>query len=194
MRSYLAGTALVFIVSALTASGWLFGIAWLLRIVNDGTLMQMNTAISFLSLSAAIALYRFGDWAAMLSVPAVALGFLTLLEYATGYSLGVDTLFIAHHAMPGITAGRMGENTALCFVLLSTPLYYARGHVIARISIVASLVLSAAGLIGHILGADKLYTWGAPIGIGMAITTGVSFLILGAIEYRDRFNSRTVRI
>lgn len=188
MRLYLAGIALVFVSAFCTALGWLFGSSGLLAFVNDGTLMQMNTALCFLCLTSALGFRLVGNWAALLTIPTVAFGFLTLFEYAAGLNLGIDKAFIPHHVMPGIIAGRMGLNTALSFVLLSTPLYYSRGHFIARACIIGALFLSTVGLFGYVLGIDKLYTWGSPIGIGMSLTTALSLLVLGGAEYIDRFS------
>lgn len=187
MIGYFFGILTVLVNAIITVIGWLIGWSFALIALNDGTLMQLNTAGCIILVALALTVVKFKGWGALISGPAVVLCFLTLFEYSSGLNLHIDTMLVPFHMVHGIVPGRMGMNTALSIVLLSVPLYYSRGHIIARSCIISALVLATVGLIGHMLGYDKLYTWGAPIGIGMANTTAGSLLILGAIEFRDRF-------
>lgn len=190
MTGYFIGAIAVLVNAIFTAIGWLIGWAFALTVLNDGTRMQLTTASCLALIAVALAVVKFKGWGALITGPAVIFCFLTLFEYSSGIDLHIDIMFVPHHVMSGIVPSRMGMNTALSIVLLSAPLYYSSGHIISRVCIISALVFASIGLIGHMLGYDKLYTWGAPIGIGMANTTAGSLLILGAIEFRDRFKAK----
>jgi len=149
--------------------------------------MKVNTAVALLACAGALVLRnlfphqiigrRAGDALAMLSLT---LGALTLVEYATGHNLGIDSLlyndtFTPPHGHPG----RMSIATAagLSLVALATFMLDRQIRAAQAMSI-AALLIAMLGLLGYAYGFDTL----SRIGIysSMALNTAMSISLCSA--------------
>ncbi|MEO8259574.1 MAG: response regulator [Acidobacteriota bacterium] len=99
-------------------AGWILRLPVLIQIVPGMSPMMFNTAVALIL--GAASLPRRPNRSHMAAVSGgllLLLGGLTLVEIATGRDLGIDQLlFRDWHG--GSTPGRMGVNTAVCFVAL----------------------------------------------------------------------------
>ena len=157
--------------------------------INPGfTPMQFNTALCF-SLSGAglwgVALRR--KWLAIgLGAAVCGLAGVTLLQYPTGWSFGVDELFMTHFTSVETShPGRMAPNTAVAFLLSGTFLIGAMAPAQGSWAHSALLVLSPAilgmsllSLAGYATGLEVLFGWSEYT--RMAVHTSVGFLVFGA--------------
>jgi PAS domain S-box-containing protein len=165
-----ASLAVVFLGASVLA-GWLFDIELLKRIHPAWATMKANSAFCFicaglalwlLNLRPATALkLRFAQ-ACALAVTVV--GLLTLGEYLFGRDLGIDhLLFREHGAEPGSpTPGRMGVETALCFVFLGIALVIldvetSRGRWPSQHLVLASACVTLFGFVGNFYGVAAGY-------------------------------------
>ena len=175
---------------ALTAVGWIFGIAVLTQGHPMLPVMQPNTAMG-LALGA-VAVFLTAERPAMgrrtlivllLASVILLLGLLTLGEYAFGWDVGIDRIF-AHEAPTASQAfpGRPSPQTSLNFVLLGAVLFsFNLGWPIhlGQIGAIVTGANSLAAMTGYIFGARTLYTF--PLrtpAIGMAVHTAISFVML----------------
>src|SRR6267143_1762233 len=125
-----ANLAVVFLgVSVL--GGWLFDIELLKRVHPAWATMKANSAFCFICAGLALWLLNLRPatelklrFAQVCALAVTVVGLLTLGEYLSGRDLGIDhLLFREHGAEPGSpTPGRMGVETALCFVFLGIAL------------------------------------------------------------------------
>ena len=95
---------------------------------------------------------------------------------------GIDQLlFRDWHS--GSTPGRMGVNTAVCFVVLGLANVFAQTHanvggIVALSAGIAVLSVSGAALLGYATGLEFSYRWGGTT--RMAAHSAAAFLLLGA--------------
>ena len=86
---------LVGTIACISLAGWILRIPVLTSIFPGVVSMKANTAIAFLLLSGAVCAAtqdRWPGWQRLLAVAAAALGLLTLIEYASGTSFGIDQI------------------------------------------------------------------------------------------------------
>lgn len=114
-------------VGLLVLLGWVIESADLKSISPTFAQMKANTASAFVFAGASLALVRnerTRPLAYTFASAVLLIGGLTLSQYLFGTGLGIDELLIhdtdGHAASPA--PGRMGRNTALCFVLIGASL------------------------------------------------------------------------
>ena len=169
-------------IAGLVLVGWAFGLPLLTSLSSRFMSMKVTTAVGLLCAAGSVLILNMkrsrsnvgakkalGLASVTLAVPAVLLGFGTLL----GYSVGL--------AGDATHPGWMAQATAGCFVLLGVALMFAnyQGPVGERFSqYPALLVLCIAGvaLIGYLYDQDSLYAVG-PYS-SMALHTALSFVLL----------------
>ncbi len=128
-----AGTiaAIVALAGLTVLLGWTFDIPSLKSPFPNSSTMKPNTALGLIFSGLALALYQlpvrsFNADRAMriLASVAIVIGAITLLEYVTGYGLGIDQLVFADDPNPVATEfpGRMARSTAACFILFNVAL------------------------------------------------------------------------
>jgi PAS domain S-box-containing protein len=170
-------------------SGWALDVASLKSVLPGAAAMKPNTAFAFVA--AGLALWflrgaavrkRVGQASAAL---ALAIGLVTLGEYAFGWQLGIDQLLF-RDALPSVGATyprRMSLNTALSFVFAGSALLLLdaetrRNFRPAEWLALAAALVSFLALLGFIYGVEAL------LGIGpyasMAFHSVVTFLVLAA--------------
>jgi PAS domain S-box-containing protein len=171
--------------------GWMASSTLLTAVVPGQPAMQPNTAVALLLAGVAGALRRPEPtgWARRTaSVVAaglvLAVGALTLAEYACGIDLHIDQLMFAGHrsAHPGPYPGRPSPPTALALVLLATAVLALDSRPGARARPSEWLALSAAvtaftAILGQLFGAGLLYRITGNQVIGVAVPTAVSLFL-----------------
>jgi PAS domain S-box-containing protein len=187
--------ALVALAGALVLAGWAFDVAVLKSPLPGSVSMKPNAALGFVLAGLAL-LASSGSFstrstrqAGLGRLCALMLGLLGLLslgEYLTGTSFGIDQLlFVEPGGAVGTSyPGRMAPDTALCFVLLGVTLWLTLG---ARESAPALLLAVTFGTLVATLGLAALLShsstdFGAPGWWGltmMAVHTAGLFVILG---------------
>jgi PAS domain S-box-containing protein len=184
-----AGAWMLIALGTAVLAGWELGIEVLKRVHPDYAAMKPNTALLFVLLGAVMARpARATDLVGrLLALVIVAVGGLTLLEYATGIDLALDTLLlIGTHALPADPASaRMSHVTAGCFTLLGAAallLDSRRFLLAARVAAYAVLAVSFLALCGLVYGAQQMYGIGPPRAALHTIVGGVvaSLTVLAA--------------
>lgn len=175
---YLAG-----IFAGIALTGWMLGIPVLTSVVPNLVSMKANTAIAFLMLSGALyaALEgRWPGWQRWLATAAGTLAFLTLFEYASGISLGIDQAVFRDSAY-SLHPGRMSPITAVSFMLLTSALLVPaskRGDYVKEALALLLALTATFAIVGYIYGVPVLYGVVDRSFTAMALHTGVSFLAL----------------
>lgn len=173
----------IILLALVVLIGWHLNLRAAIQIFDGLNPMHYNTALCFLSLGAAgIGLLTGRRLLLLAGGTIVALmGAAVILEYATGSSFGIDTLFF--HPWDSLSAhpGRMSLTTAISFFLTGGVLVIrgVRQDGYALFGIVNSVPLSLAltSLIGH----SFQITYVLPFNLGsqMALHTSVAFLAYG---------------
>ena len=182
----LGGTVLV---------GWVADVAVLKSIQPDWGTMKFNTAVCFLLAGGALWLGRTegaSAWAqqgrqiAAGLVSAIAL--LTLAEYASDHSFGLDQWLIPADApsLLGQPPGRMPAMTALSLLLLGTALLALDWRKQARLRPTAGLALAAAligllGFTGYLYDVRSIYALSPFSSMAIHTTMGVLLLATGVL-------------
>ncbi len=174
---------LVGTMACMSLAGWILRMPVLTSIFPGMVSMKANTAIAFLLLSAAVYAAtddRWPGWQRWLAVAAAALGFLTLFEYASGTSLGIDEVFF-HDSGGAANPGRMAPISAFNFLLLAVALLMpsSRHSNYIKEALALLVALSATfAIVGYIYGVPALYGAVTSSSTAMALHTGASFLLL----------------
>ena len=183
--------SVVLIFALVVLFGWAFGIEAAKTLFFGGVTVKANTALG-LALGA-VCLLLFSriffrtPWrpviTASLSILVLAIGALTLAEYAFRVNLGIDELLFAARddwsRTP--TPGRMAAVTASAFVLLGLGLLFLEyrtksGHRPCIVPLVATASLGLAALLGYVYGA--IPTVGLGHGIQIALPTAIALILL----------------
>ncbi len=184
-------------VGGLVLVGWAFDFAALKSILPGWVSMKPNTALAFVLTGLALLFSsrpqpstlnpqpsRLSQLCALL---AGLIGLLTLGEYVSGLSFGIDQWLFREPAGTVGTShpGRMAPDTALCFVLLAAALGAAGGVRASRRALRASVI---CGALATVVGLVAVFTyltpglaahglWGFTV---MAVPTATVFVVLGA--------------
>lgn len=181
--------AAVAVMGGLVLVGWFAGLPWLTSALSGLSSMKANTALALGLAGAWLATgpgRRGASRAWTLGVPAaiIALGGVTLAEYAAGVDL-IDNLLVKD-TTPGPLnpfPGRMGANTAAAFLLLGGAMLLA-GRPGVRAGWASQLLASGAGLIALLALIGYLYSAASLVRVGsftpMALHTAAAFAILAA--------------
>ncbi|MCU1267241.1 MAG: putative Histidine kinase (modular protein) [Acidobacteria bacterium] len=172
-------------MALIVLGGWQAHVLTAVQVFPGLTPMHYNTALCFLALGAAglgLSIRRRmmvligGSFAALM-------GAVVILEYATGTSLGIDTLFFDAWELTPAYPGRMALTTAICFSLGGSVLVIlaVRRTAYAIFGVVNSVPLSLA--LTSLIGYSFQITYVLPFQLGspMALHTSVAFLIYGIV-------------
>jgi diguanylate cyclase (GGDEF)-like protein len=183
---HIAGGAAV-VVAASALMGWVFDVDVLKSVIPGHQQMKANTAICLIACGLALLSTRsdraFGRRGSrVLSAGVFLLGAATLVEYATGVDLGIDTLLFAdpQALVQGRPPGRMSQISALAFVLLGSLGIVSRDG--ARVWLYQGLALAVVAI-----GLFALSAYGYAMGMGsreapfnpISVHTAVLLLMLG---------------
>jgi PAS domain S-box-containing protein len=187
-------SGLVFFGGILVLAGWAFDLAVFKSIIPGFLSMMPNTAVGFVLASLSLWLLRaerISPWrrrgAQAASLILILLGALTLSEYLTNRSLGIDQFLFRERilALPSPIAGRPAFLAAFNFLLLGLALLLLDWKRIRSwlldLLIVIPLQISLLALIGHLCGVPSLYSWNSLFpSSAMALNTTIAFVLLGA--------------
>ena len=182
--------SLLVLLGLLVLSGWAFHVERLETVFPGFVSMKANTALCFVlsGLSLLIGyLSRPRAWkrkcSLILAVLVVLISGLTLAEYLTHLSLGLDQMIISDNPQAAFTSspGRMAPNTALSFLLCASALIFLargpRGAAAAHAFTLVALFIALLALIGYLFDAQAFVTIYSMT--GMAVHTIVGFWLLG---------------
>jgi diguanylate cyclase (GGDEF)-like protein len=178
MAACLVGT-----IACIALAGWILRIPVLTSLVPGLVSMKANTAIGFLLLSGALCAAsegRWPRWQRWFAVAAALLSSLTLFEYVSGISLGIDQVLF-RDPVNSLHPGRMAPISAVNFLLLAAALLIPssrRGNYVKE-GLALLLALSATlAIVGYIYGVPAFYGAISTNSSAMALHTGASFLAL----------------
>jgi PAS domain S-box-containing protein len=179
-------------MGALVLAGWAFEVETLKSIVPGLASMKVNAALCFVLAGAALWWLMNAEaaqWqrqaAHACAIILILIGTLTLLEYSFGVDFGIDQWLF--HEVPDAKftgqPGRMGPNTALCFVLVGAALLLLKAETRALVRLAQTLTLIAllialAALIGYAYGVSYLLRVSSAT--QMALHTAITFVLLAA--------------
>lgn len=168
-------------IGVLVLAGWIFNAPVLTTLLPNVPSMKANTAFTFIVLAGSLhfaADGRHSRLQAGLALAALSISGLTILEYITGYSLGIDQLVYRDHTTP--YPGRMSPFTALSFVLLGTAMLpLARWIEAAREVLALSvMVISMFAMVGYLYGIPALYGAVSIDFAPVALNTAAAFFLL----------------
>ncbi len=110
------------LIGCIGMAGWILGVPELKSILPGSATMKANTAAAMFAEGVALLLAALGKRrpAALFAAAAAVIGAVTLVEFATGSSLGIDEVLAPDRGPAGLPyyPGRMAPTTALNFVLL----------------------------------------------------------------------------
>ena len=171
---------------AISFLGWCFHVPRLIDWIGDGISIKTNSAICAMLSGLALVLAAHRTNARVVNVAGIVVTLiagLTLLEHATHWSLGLDTLLFdeAPGAAGTAAPNRMGVPASVSFLLLGAAIRLSCGtprskRRSAHLGL-AACGLAALPLIGYLYGADKLYS--LPTITGIAFQTAIMILALG---------------
>ncbi len=171
--------------------GWIFDIAALKSFnIDPATTMKANTAISFILVSVSlwcVQMKRANQWTSRIAqgctCTVLLIGFLTLIEYSTGWDIGIDQLLFQDHGIAvGLSpSGRMSPVTASNFFLIGMTLVFLntknqRYYKFVQVLIFTIILISFPILLGYFYSIKPLYH--IAFYIGIAIHTAILFFIL----------------
>lgn len=112
------------------------------------------------------------------------IGLLTLLQYLSGWNLGIDELLFRDHAV-SVPAypGRMGDNTALCFALTGLALWLhgrktRRTDAVVQAATICAIAIALLALVGYAYDVQVFYQL-VFYSTVMPKLTAVTVLVLG---------------
>jgi hypothetical protein len=163
--------------------GWLLQIRVLIELPPGASSMKFNTALGLVL--AAAALPGFSKRASVTAVVGLfllLLGALTIMDHVGVRRTRLDEILVRDW-IANDTPGRMGMNSATCFVVLGTAyLSVAIGRtsigLTALLAAVGILSISLAALLGYATGLELVYRWGGAS--RMSLHTAIAFLLMGA--------------
>ena len=179
--------AVLALIGAATACGWLLHLPLLVQVVPGLVPMVFNTGLGFLGIGVSLALGSRRSPAAQftrtaISIAVVMLCTATIVELAIDRPLGID--FASLHAWfdyGNTRPGRMAPNTALGFILAGMALLLAdrvrsRASAIAVLGLTFGLLaIGLTGLVGYLLAPDLLFGWARSA--RMAVHTASSMIL-----------------
>ena len=173
-------------VGMMVLVGWYAHWAVLVQVLPTLVPMKYNTALGFVLCGSCLSLLttRYAGTVTWLGGTVALLGFLTLIEYFTGYDLGIDQLLFKYYLiLPSETSARMAPLSAGCFLVFGLALALSGQRLgemrLTAVAIMACIVTVIAGVatFGFVIGIEAAYGWGSYW--HMALHTAVLFFLLG---------------
>ena len=192
---------IVALLSSVVMVGWYIKSSTLVQINPAFAPMQFNTALCFLCVSIGLLALHFNrsKFALTAGGGAVLVAAVTLVEYVSGISLGIDTLFVEPFTITKTSdPGRMSPNTMLCFLLCGTAILMQASARLHRYKFMAGtlgifvLVLAASALIGYMTGITIAHGWGNLSRMALHTASGFLLISSGLCAYIWRVAGRPV--
>ncbi|NOT47982.1 MAG: diguanylate cyclase [Acidobacteria bacterium] len=194
-------SAISVVVALAVLAGWVTDISVLKSISPGLPAMKPNTALAFvfagvgLLFAARVRPNKRISYAALVCGIAIFLiGLLTVLEYAWGWDLPIDTFLIQLPSLSeaGVRIGRMSPHSAFNFTLVGISLISISAGFNKLSGALTSVVfvVTILAMLGLLYGAERLY--GISQYNSMAVHTGLLFLVitagLGLVDDRSRLS------
>jgi signal transduction histidine kinase len=167
---------LVLVLACSVVAGWAFDVRALTTVLQGYNSMKFNTALCLLGLSIALlACTPLARWAAMAGVGL--LTFATLVEMATGTSLGIDELIFSDTATTGAAPGRMAPATATGLLALTVALMLVRSGRTrtAQVLLLLPMTIGLTAILGYAFDVEQLYQVASLTSV--ALHTAVAMLL-----------------
>lgn len=207
---FISAASLASFIGLLALAGWYTHKTSLIRFWPGMAPMPYNAALGFFICGAALVPLAFREIrpALMGCAYVLALGGLTLIEYAFGVHFGIDQIFMtAYVGAPGARPGQLPLNAAVCWLLMGVSLFLMtragesrRRGLLLWVLGLTIILISAISFLGYLSGTPIAYSWGAfpampfhgalawmMLGVCVAV---YSLYISGAKEYPKREMSR----
>lgn len=199
--------ALVVMLGAFVALGWMLESAAMVRIVPNSVAMGLNTAIAFViaGLWLLSQYWQSPPWKTIRKLLAwllIALFSMVLTEHIFDISLGIDWEDLHRQIQDrNPRPGRVAPNTSLAFVLTglafllierAPPLPNALR--IARVLIAAVLAIGIFGLLGYLLKLESLYQWYRLNSMAVPTAAGISVMAIALLLWLHEPGSVTQRL
>jgi diguanylate cyclase (GGDEF)-like protein/PAS domain S-box-containing protein len=178
----------VIAVGTLVLVSWVFDIEVGKRLLPSFQSMKFNTALCFVACGFVFRLRALASApasdpiAGFLALFILLISGLTLFEYGSGWSLGIDNFVIFDTATaPENWPGRMSGATALCFGMIGAAWLVSmipmrHSTLILQLFALAVTIVSAAALIGFVFGVREFRL---PVFSTMALHTSVLLVLCG---------------
>ncbi|HEV7735715.1 MAG TPA: PAS domain S-box protein [Candidatus Binatia bacterium] len=193
-RLVVAAATLAVAGGALTIVGWANDLPRLTDWMNDGISMFPNTALCAVFSGLALLMGPSRAGTRVLAVLVSVIAGLTLIEHATALDLGIDTLLFDRTWGQAAASSpmRMGLPASISFAMTSAALLLMTLSARAR-AIGSALGLAVAGiamlsLIGHLYGAQQMFTIPRLTGIALptaSILFGLGLAIVASMPERE---------
>jgi len=175
------------VVGVIVVAGWAARGTAALRWPGRDNPMVLSAAVAFAVTGAALVVLSRGwrRWVVVAAGLDVGLGVLVIAGQVLGRGVGLDDVFVTVYLGGAAdSGGRMGVNTAVCFVLAGVgvlavaPWWPWPGRRVAVLAAAGSLIAAVAmlSLFGHAAGLSAAYGWGADV--SMAVLTGGTMVVL----------------
>ena len=171
-------------------AAWLLRPAWVEATIPSVFAMKFNTALMFVGSGVGLLTASRGSRRLAYSAGGLVLIFcgMTLVEYLTGFSFGIDDFLVSDFIDPkNAYPGRMAPNTSVAFavsglfiVCMVNRNQWLRSWRVGATELLALIVFSLGteGMTGHVQGIALAYSWGSYT--HMAVLTAAGFMGLGA--------------
>lgn len=179
------------ILGGVVIIGWKIESVAITQIRPGFSAMQFNTALCFIlsGFSICLMMTQKVKCARITIGLLVSISFLTLLQYISGYDIGLDLLFNDSPLMPhSLFPGRMSPTTALVFTVFSFAILFlnlyptkTKAILFAEYVSFAIVIVGAISILGYLFGQNMLDSWHSYIQV--AVHTSVGFCIIGLALY-----------
>ncbi|HTI69095.1 MAG TPA: PAS domain S-box protein [Candidatus Limnocylindria bacterium] len=186
-RLVMASAATLVLLGVMVLIGWIAHWTVLLQVLPGAVPMQFNTATCFLAAGLALAASSRGNRAIpfVVGLVLIAVGVLTLDEYASGRDTGIDRLlFESYSVVANDHPGRMSIVTAGGFLLAGTVMVMMTQSrkrptfLMVAASLACALAMAASVvLFAYFIKVEAAYGW--ELKLRVALHAGIGLLLLG---------------
>ncbi len=184
-------SGIVILIGCLGLVGWSFNISVFKSVLPGTATMKANTALCLILAGVSLGLKTRIQWsiratriAQGCAIAVGTIGLLTLSQYFFGWDLGIDQLLFQDQPISAKDSypGRMGDNTALNFVLIGGALWLTGRRIrysnaIAQLATVGAAAIALLALLGYAYHVEVFYQF-IVYSSAMSINTAVAFLVL----------------
>jgi len=185
---------LAIVLGTVVIFGWCFGIEALETVLPGYVNMKFNSALCFILCGSSLLVGYLSrpriwkrKWSNTMAAGVIAFSSLTLLEYITGLSLGLDEFIFKDVSLTFGTShsGRMAPNTAIAFLFYGFALILLRrgrtSALAAQVLALGGLFIALLALIGYLFDAKIFITVFSLTRVALHTIAGLVFVGLGIL-------------